>query len=140
MLNAAGNGLTTTTTKREDEERRRREREREKGRTYLGLGREEGLDEDVGVGCAQVVVAEAARHADGGQHAAALALAVDDGELEVLGRDRLVRPARHVRLAVQQPLAHVAPSFVPTNSTINNRGPAQKSVGLEHHNRSNVQN
>lgn len=54
------------------------------------------------------MIAEASGYADRGQHSASFALAVDDGELEVFGRDRLVRPASHVRLAVEQALAYVA--------------------------------
>ena len=83
------------------------------------LWREEGFDENVGVGGAQIVIAEAARHSDGGQHSTAFAFAVDDGELQVVGRDRFVGPARHVRLTVEQSLTNV--STIGTSRVVQSR-------------------
>ena len=59
------------------------------------------------------MIPEAARYTDSGQHSAAFALAVDDGELQIFSSNRLIGPAGHMRLAVEQSLTDITPIGTP---------------------------
>lgn len=75
------------------------------------------------------MVAKATRHSDGGQDSAAFAFAINNRELEVFGCDRLVSPAGHVRLAVEEPLANV--TSIGTTGEVQRRVLAAQQLRLE---------
>lgn len=75
------------------------------------------------------MVAKATRHSDGGQDSAAFAFAINNRELEVFGCDRLVSPAGHVRLTVEEPLANV--TSIGTTGKVQRRVLAAQQLRLE---------